>query len=63
MKVLHVILVKHVSLFTTKTIMNVTAPVEAPRNPAINLVSAIFILWWDGVGEFIKEHVHLNPKL
>ena len=61
MKDLRVILVKHVSLFTTKTIMNVTAPVEALRNPAINLVSAIVILWWDGVGEFIKEH--LNPKL
>ena len=56
MIVLHAVL-KHVVLFTTKTIMNVTAPVEAPRNPAINLVSAVvFILGWDGVGEFFKDH-------
>ena len=46
MKVLQAILVKHVALITTKMIMNVTSPVEAPRNPGMNLASAVFILGW-----------------
>ena len=66
MRVLQAILVKHVALIATKMIMNVTSPVEAPRNPAMNLASAVFILGWAGevsVGsrEFLKEYS--GPKL
>ena len=45
-KVLQAILVKHVALITTKMIMNVTTPVETLRNPAMNLVSVVFIPGW-----------------
>ena len=66
MRVLQAILVKHVALITMKMIMNATSTVEAPRNPAMNLASAVFILGWAGevsVGsrEFLKEYS--GPKL
>ena len=59
MKVLQAILVKHVDLITTKMIMNFTSPVETARNPAMNLVSLVFILgwaWevWVGSGRILK---------
>ena len=39
-------MVKHVDLIKKKMIMNLTSPVETPRNPAMNLVSVVFILGW-----------------
>ena len=50
MKVLQAILVEHVDLITTKMIMNLTSPVETPRNPAMNMVSLVFILGWACMG-------------
>ena len=62
MRVLQTIMVKHVALITTKMIMNVTSPVEAPRNPAMNLASAVFILGWAGA-YYVPVFLHFFVEL